>query len=108
MRILQQLPKLILTALLFLGVHIGHANPTTDGKKANEKLVKEQQQAGQRQSQQRLDGEELQQTPNVIEEEREDYREDEIKTDSVEDDSVSKYNFIFYFLYKFKFEHEEL
>ena len=27
--------------------------------------------------------------------------------DSVEDDSVSKYNFIFYFLYKFKYDSEE-
>lgn len=108
MRILQQLPKLILTALLFLGVQIGYASPTTEGKKTNEKLVKEQQQGSQRQAQQRLDGEEQQQIPNAIEDEREDYREAEIKTDSVEDDSVSKYNFIFYFLYKFKFEHEEL
>lgn len=29
------------------------------------------------------------------------------KTDSLEDDSVSKYNFIFYFLYKLKYEAEE-
>lgn len=29
------------------------------------------------------------------------------KVDSVEDDSVSKYNFIFYFLYKFKYDSEE-
>lgn len=31
----------------------------------------------------------------------------EEKSDSVEDDSVSKYNFIFYFLYKFKYDAEE-
>ncbi|MEP0984493.1 hypothetical protein [Ekhidna sp.] len=29
------------------------------------------------------------------------------KVDSLEDDSVSKYNFIFYFLYKFKYDTEE-
>jgi len=29
------------------------------------------------------------------------------KADSVVDDSVSKYNFILYFLYKFKYEEEE-
>ncbi|WP_420317457.1 hypothetical protein [Ekhidna sp.] len=34
-------------------------------------------------------------TPNVVE-----------NTDSLQDDSVSKYNFIFYFLYKFKYEDE--
>lgn len=28
------------------------------------------------------------------------------EVDSVQDDSVSKYNFIFYFLYKFKYEEE--
>ena len=27
--------------------------------------------------------------------------------DSIEDDSVSKYNFIFHFLYKFKYDQEE-
>ncbi|SNS91529.1 hypothetical protein SAMN05421640_1612 [Ekhidna lutea] len=31
----------------------------------------------------------------------------ENEVDSVEDDSVSKYNFIFYFLYKFKYDNEE-
>lgn len=31
----------------------------------------------------------------------------QIKSDSLQDDSVSKYNFIFYFLYKFKYESEE-
>ena len=30
-----------------------------------------------------------------------------IEADSLEDESVSKYNFIFYFLYKFKYEQED-
>lgn len=31
----------------------------------------------------------------------------ELNPDSLEDDSVSKYNFLFYFLYKFKYDSEE-
>ena len=33
--------------------------------------------------------------------------EEEAEMDSIVDDSVSKYNFILYFLYKFKYEEEE-
>lgn len=37
------------------------------------------------------------------------FNDEEMETDqdSIEDDSVNKYNFIFYFLYKFKYDHEE-
>ncbi|NQZ74815.1 MAG: hypothetical protein HRT61_01710 [Ekhidna sp.] len=33
--------------------------------------------------------------------------EADLDSDSLEDDSVSKYNFLFYFLYKFKYDSEE-
>lgn len=80
----------------------GYSN--TEGT-AVEKVKQEQE--GRKQETQLLDGE-----PKVREENEVSYdgEEDveEIAVDSLEDDSVSKYNFIFYFLYKFKFEHEQL
>ena len=76
----------------------------------------EQQQEGERKSEQTImnpDGDEL--GPTEVEE---DYQEEssqidseeirpsrqEAPKDSVQDDSVSKYNFIFYLLYKFKYD----
>ncbi len=41
------------------------------------------------------------------EEKSEDFLEDKVESDSTDNDSVSKYNFIFYLLYKFKYDDRE-
>ena len=104
MKVLQQLPKIILTLTFLALVQIGMANPVdTNGKKEDNTEGKkdQQQQEGQQQGNQKLDGESSTST-------KEDSQgEVEVSRDTVEDDSISKYNFIFHFLYKFKYEQEE-
>ena len=80
--------------MLLLLVQIGLANTEgTEGKKDDS-----QQQTGKQVGQQeKLDQEPSTDTDN----------EAQMDQDSVEDDSVSKYNFIFHFLYKFKYDHED-
>lgn len=78
---------------LLLLVHTGLANTEgTEGKKEDSK-----QQPGKQDQQEKLD-----QEPSIQSE-----NETQMDQDSVEDDSVSKYNFIFHFLYKFKYDHED-
>ena len=73
-------------------MQVGLASTTrTEGNKVNTDKKEQQQQTGQQHDfQDKLDEE------PIIEEKM------EIDQDSLEDDSVNKYNFIFYFLYKFK------
>lgn len=89
----------IVSALIFLlTINISFASGTEN------KPNKSQQQEGQTlESPQK--GERDQQE---LDEETDSYdaEEDQPESDSLEDDSVSKYNFIFYFLYKFKYEAE--
>ena len=86
-------------SIFFLFIaQIGFAG--TNGKEgASAKTLSDQQQNGQQPTlEDKLDEE-----PDL----EIDTIEAEVDQDSVEDESVSKYNFIFYFLYKFKYDHEE-
>ena len=103
---------------LILAVNIGYANTNGTEKKSGSQ---EQEQEGRRKGDQSLmrpDGDISSQatsqgyqheTVQEIEpvEDSENLIQIEEKPDSVEDESVSKYNFIFYFLYKFKYDAEE-
>lgn len=104
MKVLQQLPKILLTLTFLALVQIGMANPTDTKEKKEDNTEgskeQEQQQNGQQRGSQKLDGD-----SSVSKEEAQ--GEIEVSQDSVEDDSISKYNFIFHFLYKFKYEQEE-
>ena len=78
-------------------MQIGLASTTgTEGKTTD---LDKQQQTGQQQGfEDKLDEEPTMDTGVM---------EVELDQDTLEDESVSKYNFIFYFLYKFKYDHEE-
>lgn len=95
---MKQATKILLSLTLLFAFHLGIANTEgTDGKNT-EKDAKQQQQTGQQNKTEKLDEEP---SSEGVE------GENEVVVDSVEDDSVSKYNFIFYFLYKFKYDQEE-
>ena len=99
MKTLKKLPKLFLSITFLTLVQLGMANTNgTEGKKSQEK-AQEQQQEGKQKSTEKLDAE-PQVKENAIEPK-------EVVKDSATDDSVSKYNFIFYFLYKFKYDQQE-
>lgn len=84
-------------------VQVGMANTNgTEGKKTDTKENQEQQQTGQ----QKNNKAKLDEEPAVTTKEGT-QGEKEVAQDTIEDDSVSKYNFIFHFLYKFKYEQEE-
>lgn len=91
--------KILLSFGLLLIVQVALANTTgTEGKKNNpDKKQEQQQQTGEQSNQQ-----EPEDSPSL-----EGENEVQITSDSLEDDSVSKYNFIFYFLYKFKYDQAE-
>ncbi|WP_350205334.1 hypothetical protein [Ekhidna sp.] len=100
--------------LLIFMINLGFAGTFTKGQEAKS----QEQQEGRRKSDQtmiRPDGDYTSPASqsDYQEEVREEPRETEesektqVKADSLEDDSVSKYNFIFYFLYKFKYDTEE-
>ncbi len=94
--------KILTSTFLLLLVQIGFANTTeTNGEKSENKVDKLafQQQTGKQGDQQEKLDQDLTNIPAEIEE--------QMDQDSLEDDSVSKYNFIFHFLYKFKYDHEE-
>lgn len=80
-----------------MACQVGFSSTTgTENKVASDKKNQLQPQTGQQTDfQEKLDEEPTIET------------EVEVDQDSVEDDSVNKYNFIFYFLYKFKYNHEE-
>ena len=86
-------------SLVFLGAfHIGLANTT--GTENNRVSTEKKEQLPTQTGQQSDFQENLDEEPSID-------SEIEIDQDSIEDDSVNKYNFIFYFLYKFKYDHEE-
>ncbi|WP_425389422.1 hypothetical protein [Ekhidna sp.] len=108
----------ILSTLIFVFTfHYGVANTGITTKSPDR--TQEQDQEGRRKNDQtmmRPDGQ-LTNTSSIAEgqEESQLQENDEVKpvertpekADSLQDDSVSKYNFIFYFLYKFKYDTEE-
>ncbi|WP_370090359.1 hypothetical protein [Ekhidna sp.] len=105
--------NILLTLTLIFAVNVGYANTTGV---VNKSVNQEQEQEGRRRSDQgmvRPDGDVnnsqtsivgVQEEPKSEPQAEEPNFKPEEKADSVEDDSVSKYNFIFYFLYKFKYE----
>ena len=118
MKILKQLTKICLSLTLLLVFQVGLANAEATGGK-NDKSKQEQEQERDQQTGPKKVIDKLDPESNIIrdqeqegEEADEDPTESEVKTtapqDSVKDDSVSKYNILFYFLYKFKYEQEEL
>lgn len=118
MRILKNYQYILSTLALLIFVNVGYAN-TTDSKKKTD--GQEQEQEGRRKSDQsmiRPDGDTASQPTTdqdlqeeTVEETPQNYRSIYNPTDKVdsvkEEESVSKYNFIFYFLYKFKYDGEE-
>ena len=112
LKTLKNTPKILFALALIFICSVGFANTNGNEKKAD---TQEQDQEGRRKSNQGLmrpDGDSAPQRDVRLQEEsksepevREEVKPVE-KTDSVQDDSVSKYNFIFYFLYKFKYEEE--
>ena len=97
---LKSFGKILFSLTLLFAMQTGIASVTTgtEGTSTLPTEAKDQQQTGQQlEGQQKLDEE-----PIINEE-----PEVQVEQDSVEDDSVNKYNFIFYFLYKFKYDHQE-
>lgn len=83
---------------MLFAMQIGIASTTVTEENSEKSEIKDQQQqTGQQPGlEEKLDEEPVyDETPEVYQ-------------DSLEDDSVNKYNFIFYFLYKFKYDHEEV
>lgn len=104
-------------ALIFV-VNVGLANTSVQEIKAGSQ-EQEQEQEERRKSDQTMmrpdDGSESEPTSQEVDEESPVqslevkstvYRSIE-KADSVKEESISKYNFIFYFLYKFKYDGED-
>ncbi len=112
MKILKKYHNIFLTLALIFIFNVGYAHTNGSEKPNNQ----EQEQDGRRKADQsmvRPDGDvashqtgEVKEEPKSEPQVREVSYTPEDKPDSVEDDSVSKYNFIFYFLYKFKYEEE--
>lgn len=97
--------KILSAFILLLTINIAVAK----GAESTSKNTQTQEQGGQelgkkglQLDQQKLDGESQPSSTNEIEEDE----EIESNIDSVQDDSVSKYNFIFYLFYKYKYEEE--
>lgn len=114
MKVLKNYRNIFSALLLIFMINLGFAGTFTNGQEAKS----QEQQEGRRKSDQtmiRPDGDYTSPASQADyqEEVREEPRETEesektqVKADSLEDDSVSKYNFIFYFLYKFKYDTEE-
>ena len=113
-RKLKEYRNILLTFSLVLACNLGFSNTN-----AGQQLPsgQEQQQEGERKSRQTIinpDGDEMgaSHDENYLKEDSDELidsketltTEDEVQKDTVEDDSVSKYNFIFYLLYKFKYD----
>lgn len=115
MKILKKHHNILITLALIFTVNVGFASTNGAPKKSG---VQEQEQEGRRRSDQgmvRPDGDLNSSQTSIVRAQEEPKSEPQVeetsfkpedKADSVEDDSVSKYNFIFYFLYKFKYEEE--
>lgn len=96
----RSLSKILLSISILAVAQIAYAETTgKDEKKHAQPNLENQQTGKQDKSQEKLDEE-----PSVKREER----SNQIDQDSLEEDSVNKYNFIFHFLYKFKYDHEEV
>jgi len=100
---LKSIPKILLSLSLLAIVQIGLAATTGSSEKASiASLDKDQpRQTGN----QPKFSDQIEQEPEV--EVAAEVEETSVDQDSVEDNSVSKYNFIFHFLYRFKYSHEE-
>ncbi len=114
MKVLKNYRNILSALFLIFIINLGFACTFANGQEAKS----QEQQEGRRKSDQsmiRPDGEYNSQEAqtNYSKEEKDEVQESEVsakpqvKADSLEDDSVSKYNFIFYFLYKFKYDTEE-
>jgi hypothetical protein len=93
--------KILSTLILIFSINVAFAND------AENNLLDPQEQ--EQPKQQGLVNDQNGQLEDQKQEEKMEYNAPETESaeiDSVEDDSVSKYNFIFYFLYKFKYEEE--
>lgn len=95
--------KIFLSVSFLLALNLAYANGVvgTEDKKSDKKSTKDQEPSGSKGMTLRLSGE-VEEDSKV-----ENKNEKIIVADSVDEDSVSKYNFIFYFLYKFKFDQKE-
>ncbi|MEM6735196.1 MAG: hypothetical protein AAGC64_05165 [Bacteroidota bacterium] len=96
---MKYLSKISLTLHLIIITSVGYANETTTDGKGNKTETQNLQQTDNQKKELRNFDEE-----NAIEENTSNVH---INQDSIDDDSVNKYNFIFYFLYKFKYDHED-
>lgn len=119
MKVLKNFQQILTVLTLLIFVNVGVANATEkDGQTQGQE--QEQEQDGRRKSDQSLirpDGEtaatpieddsHIEESDNVEVSASEDYYRPIEKVDSVKEESVSKYNFIFYFLYKFKYDGED-
>ena len=106
---------LFIFALVFT-VNVGYSNTTEKEKKSD---GQEQEQEGRRKSDQGMMRPDSGSATEAIDQELQEELEEEVedsktpvyqsieKIDSAKEESVSKYNFIFYFLYKFKYDGEE-
>lgn len=118
MKVLKKYLHILPTVALIFIVNIGLAN--TNGKE--NKAGQEQEQEGRRKSNQEMiqpDGDVPSESvdEDLQEEISSDFEPSEsnskivyqpaVETDTVKEAAVSKYNFIFYFLYKFKYDVEE-
>ncbi len=92
--------KISFVLFILAVVNVGYANTETEGKKEAKETEVELQQTGQQQNQEKI--------KQDVSSEAERLSIDALESDSIEEDSVNKYNFIFYFLYKFKYDHEDL
>ncbi len=117
MRILKNYHYIFSVLTLLIFSNVAFAN-TTDNKKKTD--GQEQEQDGRRKSDQSMIRPDAESASQPIDQEIQEEPEIDIpsssgsllrpqeKVDSVkEEESVSKYNFIFYFLYKFKYDGEE-
>lgn len=106
-KILKHQLKIVSTLILLLAINVSFASETELKSKNPQEQEQAKQRggtndhAGQLEDQKSVETEEFRTSePEAEDEEKEAVR------DTLEDDSVSKYNFIFYFLYKFKYEAE--
>lgn len=91
--------KLIILIIAFSFIGIGLVNATQPADTKNEPTTTktELQQEGKKEADKNSDSEETLLSKDEV----------EVIQDSLEDSSVSKYNFIFHFLYKFKYDQTE-
>ncbi len=116
MKILKDYRYILLSFALVFVVNVGLANST---EKENKTENQEQEQEGRRKSDQSMMRPDAESAPDPVELniQEEDVGEESDsndtviyqpveKLDSAKEETVSKYNFIFYFLYKFKYDGE--